>query len=221
MNSLCNLPISRRLWLILAAAVLMLVSLGVLMLRQIHADLYAGKVQITQHVVESVAGILKHYQGLENAGTLSREQAQKQAMELIRGLRYDHDDYFWINDLAPKMIMHPSNPKLESQDLSTLKVKVINESSRASQLTVEQARLAGASLSLIGQSLRNLTGLNASIAGATLQQSHVVEDINQNVTQSASLAHNNALAAAQSSGASQYLNQLAERLNRLLGQFRV
>ncbi len=274
MNSLRNLPISRRLWLILAVAILMLVTLGVLMLRQNHADLYAGKVLKTQHVVESVAGILKHYQGLESAGTLKREQAQKQAMELIRGLRYDQDDYFWINDLAPKMIMHPTNPKLEGQDLSTLKdpdgkalfnemvkiakakgagmadyrwpkpgasapvpkvsyvelfepynseaaIKVINESSRASQLTVEQARQASESLNLIGQSLRNLTGLNASIARATLQQSHVVEDINQNVTQAASLAHSNALTAEQSSDASQHLNQLAEELNRLLGQFRV
>ncbi len=58
MHSLRNLPISRRLWLILAVAILMLVSLGVLMLQQIHTDLYAGKVLKTQHVVESVAGIL-------------------------------------------------------------------------------------------------------------------------------------------------------------------
>ncbi|MGE8500075.1 MAG: methyl-accepting chemotaxis protein [Pseudomonas sp.] len=107
------------------------------------------------------------------------------------------------------------------QGNSEAAVKVINESSRASQLTVEQARQAGESLTLIAQSLRNLTSLNASIASATLQQSHVVEDINQNVTQAAGLAHNNAMAAEQSSDASQRLGHLAEQLNRLLGQFRV
>jgi methyl-accepting chemotaxis protein len=57
--------------------------------------------------------------------------------------------------------------------------------------------------------------------GVALQQSHVVEDINQNVTQAASLAHNNALAAEQSSDAGRHLGQLAEQLNGLLGQFRV
>lgn len=98
---------------------------------------------------------------------------------------------------------------------------MINDSSRASQLTVEQASQAGESLAQIAQSLRNLTGLNASIASATLQQSHVVEDINQNVTQTAALAHNTAEAAEQSSAASQHLKQLADQLNRLLGQFRV
>jgi methyl-accepting chemotaxis protein len=107
------------------------------------------------------------------------------------------------------------------QGNSEAAVKVINESSRASQLTVEQASQAGESLGQIAQSLRNLTGLNASIASATLQQSHVVEDINQNVTQAASLAHDNAMASEQTSAASQQLSQLAEQLNRLLRQFRV
>jgi methyl-accepting chemotaxis protein len=107
------------------------------------------------------------------------------------------------------------------QTNSEAAVNVINESSKASQLTVEQARQAGESLNLISQSLRNLTSLNASIASATLQQAHVVEDINQNVTDAASLAHNTAMAAEQSSSASQQLNTLADELNRLLRQFRV
>ena len=544
MNSLRSLPISRRLWLILVVAIVMLIIQGALLLKQIHADLYAAKSEKTQHVVQSVAGILNHHHALEAAGSMTREDAQKQAIEIIRGLRYDGQEYFWINDQTPVMVMHPTNPKLEGQNLSGFKdpdgkalfnemvaisksqgsgqidyrwpkpgasdpvpkvsyvqlfqpwgwiigsgiyvddvqaefqahalktiviglvitalmamlvalivrsithplhhavsamaniasgdgdltrnldthgndelsalsrhfnaftdklrlvvkqsldsagqldtaarnlgqvsaqaqqhseqqsqqmelvatainqvtygvqdvaknaehassevhaaeeqalqgqqnieaslrqindlsgtidqavaviqalaqestqigsvlevirsiaeqtnllalnaaieaarageqgrgfavvadevrllaqrtqkstaeiqvmierlqgnseaaVKVINDSSKASQLTIEQASQAGASLTLIASGLRNLTGLNASIASATLQQSHVVEDINQNVTQAASLAHNNALAAQQSSDAGQHLSQLAEQLNQLLGQFRV
>ncbi|AYF86351.1 methyl-accepting chemotaxis protein [Pseudomonas sp. DY-1] len=100
-------------------------------------------------------------------------------------------------------------------------VQVIDESSQASALTVEQARLAGRSLEQIAQSLRNLTGLNASIASATLEQSQVVEDINLNVTQAASLAEESALAASQSNAASHQLGTLANQLNQTLKQFRV
>jgi methyl-accepting chemotaxis protein len=107
------------------------------------------------------------------------------------------------------------------QNHSEAAVKVIGDSSRASQLTIEQAGLAGASLNAIGQALRNLNGLNASIASATLQQAHVVEDINQNVTQAAGLSHSTALAAEQSSMASVRLKDLSEQLNELLKQFRV
>ncbi|WP_373273702.1 methyl-accepting chemotaxis protein [Pseudomonas taiwanensis] len=104
---------------------------------------------------------------------------------------------------------------------SAAAVQVIDESSQASALTVEQARLAGQSLEQIAQSLRNLTGLNASIASATLEQSQVVEDINQNVTQAASLAEESALAASQSNEASHHLGTLANQLNQTLKQFRV
>jgi len=100
-------------------------------------------------------------------------------------------------------------------------VKVIHESSEASQLTVDQASQASESLQLIAQSMRNLAGANASIASATLQQSHVVEDINRNVTEAASLAHTSALSAEETSSASKNLGQLADQLGRLLGQFRV
>ncbi|WP_413790781.1 MULTISPECIES: methyl-accepting chemotaxis protein [unclassified Pseudomonas] len=121
MNSLRSVSISRRLWLILIVAVVMLFTLGAFMLKQIHTDLYQAKVQKTQHVVQTASGVLSYYHGLETAGTLTREAAQKQALSVVRGLRYDQSDYFWINDLTPVMVMHPTNPKLEGQNLSAIR----------------------------------------------------------------------------------------------------
>ncbi|MBI6948857.1 methyl-accepting chemotaxis protein [Pseudomonas koreensis] len=121
MNSLRSVSISRRLWLILIVAVVMLLTLGVLMLKQIHDDLYHAKAQKTQHVVQTASGLLSYYHDLETAGTLTRDVAQKQALTAIRGLRYDQSDYFWINDLTPVMVMHPTNPKLEGQNLSAIR----------------------------------------------------------------------------------------------------
>lgn len=121
MNSLRSVSISRRLWLILIVAMVMLLTLGVLMLKQIHDDLYHAKAQKTQHVVQTASGLLNYYHGLETAGTLTRDAAQKQALTAIRGLRYDQSDYFWINDLTPVMVMHPTNPKLEGQNLSAIR----------------------------------------------------------------------------------------------------
>ncbi|PHN27257.1 methyl-accepting chemotaxis protein [Pseudomonas sp. ICMP 460] len=121
MNSLRSMSISRRLWLILVVAVLMLLTLGLLMLKQIHGDLYQAKRQQTQHVVQTASGVLTYYQNLEKTGVLTREAAQQQALSTVRGLRYDHDDYFWINDLTPVMIMHAANPKLDGQNLSAIR----------------------------------------------------------------------------------------------------
>ncbi|AZE72836.1 Methyl-accepting chemotaxis sensor/transducer protein [Pseudomonas synxantha] len=121
MNSLRSMSISRRLWLILIVAVLMLLALGLLMLNQIRGDLYQAKRQQTQHVVQTASGVLSYYQNLEKTGVLTRGAAQQQALSAVRGLRYDHDDYFWINDLTPVMIMHAANPKLDGQNLSAIR----------------------------------------------------------------------------------------------------
>ncbi len=121
MKTLRSMSISSRLWLILVVAIAMLLALGLLMLRQIHGDLYQAKAEKTRHVVETATGVLVHFQQLEAAGTLSRDAAQQQALQVVRALRYDHDDYFWINDLTPRMIMHPANPKLDGQDLSGIR----------------------------------------------------------------------------------------------------
>ena len=107
------------------------------------------------------------------------------------------------------------------QTHSIAAVKVIQDSSRLSEQTVDQASQAGASLRQIVDSLRSISGLAASIASATLQQSHVVDEINGNVTQTASLAQDNANEAEKAAATSQALNQLAERLDGLLRRFRV
>ncbi|WP_339428689.1 methyl-accepting chemotaxis protein [Pseudomonas taetrolens] len=137
MNTLRRLSISQRLWLILIVAMTMLLALGLLMLKQLHDDLYQGKAQQTRNVVQAASGILTYYQGLESTGTLTRAAAQQQALSTISQLRYDHDDYFWINDLRPFMVMHPTNPTLDGKDLSAIKdpdgFAIFNEMARLAQ----------------------------------------------------------------------------------------
>lgn len=51
-------------------------------------------------------------------GEVTREEAQRSAIEKIRNLRYDDDNYVWIHDLGqpvPRMIMHPLAPSLEGR----------------------------------------------------------------------------------------------------------
>lgn len=121
MNMLRNFPISKRLWLIPLVAVAMLFMLGLLMIQQVRSDLYKGKQVMTQNIVETARGVLSYYQQLEANGSMSTAEAQKAAMDQVRLIRYGQNDYFWINDMQPVMIMHPMKPELEGQDLSNTK----------------------------------------------------------------------------------------------------
>ncbi|MEZ0059475.1 methyl-accepting chemotaxis protein [Bradyrhizobium elkanii] len=74
-----------------------------------------------QQMVDVGHGILAHYQKLEGEGRLGREQAQAAALSEIKGLRYDKVEFFWINDMAPNMIMSPAKPELDGKPVGDLK----------------------------------------------------------------------------------------------------
>lgn len=78
------------------------------------------KEQITA-LTEAVMGMLRRYEDRAQAGEFARHEAQQRALDQIRALRYgpQQQDYFWINDLHPRMVLHPYRPDLEGQDLTT------------------------------------------------------------------------------------------------------
>ena len=80
-----------------------------------------GHMDATRQHVEIGHGILAWAHAQEVAGKMTREQAQQLALQSIAGLRYDTQEYFWINDLQPRMVMHPIRPELDGQDLSQMK----------------------------------------------------------------------------------------------------
>jgi len=126
-----QISIGKRL---LATSVLVATSLIVLSaiaLLSNKSNMMKDRQSKVQHLVETVTGTLEHFHRLEKQGLLTKEQAQKQAQELIKLQKYDGDNYFWITDMAPTMIMHPTNPKLDGKPLGDLKdpngVYFINE----------------------------------------------------------------------------------------------
>lgn len=121
MPSLRNIAIERRLWLMLLIALFTIALLMSLVLLRVQASLYAAKVYQIQTAVENTTSIIERFQRLEQQGVLSTEEAQAEAREMIRGLRYDGTGYFFIQDTNLRMVLHPMNPNLEGQDVSTLK----------------------------------------------------------------------------------------------------
>ena len=55
------------------------------------------------------------------AGRITVQTAQENAEKKLKSLRYNKDDYFWINDMFPRMVMHPVRADLNGQDLREYK----------------------------------------------------------------------------------------------------
>jgi len=86
-----------------------------------YQSLLSQKKQANKDLVESSYTIIEHFYDLQQQGTLSAEQAQQQALAVISSLRYDTNNYFWVNDFNPTMVMHPTNPQLNGKNLAAVK----------------------------------------------------------------------------------------------------
>ena len=95
-------------------------TIFLLILPEMHARLMEGKREVIRELVSSAWSSLDGYAVQEREGRMTKAQAQQRALENIRRLRYGEDlkDYFWINDMQPRMIMHPYRPDLEGQNIS-------------------------------------------------------------------------------------------------------
>ena len=46
---------------------------------------------------------------------------KEQALKIIKSMRYAGDNYLWVNDMKPIMVMHPIKPAMDGTDISTYK----------------------------------------------------------------------------------------------------
>jgi len=76
-----------------------------------------------RNLVEVAVATVAHFEQQERAGTLPREQAQKAAKDALRAMRYQGNEYFWINDLSDVMVMHPIKPEMEGTKLDQIRDK--------------------------------------------------------------------------------------------------
>lgn len=114
--------ISRRVWAISWFCVAILVISAGVDVMKLRESVLHEKTSQTRQLVETVHGVLAHYQQQVAAGAIDIKTAQRTSREIIRNLRYDQNEYFWINDRSkpfPHMVMHPTQPQLEGKILDS------------------------------------------------------------------------------------------------------
>ena len=121
MSTLKNLKISTRLWAMLAAGMVAVGTLVFWLVIEKRAAVLDEKRLATRHVVEVAHSVVGQYEAAARKGTLTQDDAQRQALAAVKAMRYEGEEYLWINDMAPRMVMHPFKPELDGKDLSTFK----------------------------------------------------------------------------------------------------
>jgi methyl-accepting chemotaxis protein len=121
MNFLRKFTIQHRLAMLVFLILIGITVLVSFSLSEGYQSLLNQKKSANKHLVESSYTIVEHFYSLQQQGSLSEEQAKKQALAVIGNLRYDTNNYFWINDFSPTMVMHPIKPQLNGKSVAAVK----------------------------------------------------------------------------------------------------
>ncbi len=113
-----SMTVARKLGLLALSAVLGLILLTALFLVSERKLILEERQANVRQAVETAYGTLVHYHDQISKGAMSEESAKAMAMQAIRTLRYSGNEYFWINDMHPRMVMHPIKPEMDGSDLS-------------------------------------------------------------------------------------------------------
>jgi len=112
------ISMAARLRAALCLALLAFLAVLLLQMWASYRSLLQVKMLASVEQVHAALKIAESYRNKAASGAISEAEAQTAAARDIGKIRYSGSEYIWINDLAPRMVMHPIKPELNGKDLS-------------------------------------------------------------------------------------------------------
>lgn len=113
--------VSTRIYLLIGLTLLGLLILCFTSLYQLKDTMMEDRKIKLRNLVEVAAGVIDQQHKLVGAGKLSEEEAKKSARDILRGLRFEKDDYYFGFDTKGVYFLHGANPGMEGQEKLDLK----------------------------------------------------------------------------------------------------
>ncbi|WP_440106545.1 methyl-accepting chemotaxis protein [Acidovorax sp. BL-A-41-H1] len=116
-----QMSIANKLRLLAALSTFVLVALASYLLHEEYQINRQGRQVAVRQTVEVAHSVLAWAHSLETKGTHTREQAQALALQALQSSRYSGEEYFWLQDVDARVVMHPFRPDLNGKDGSAIK----------------------------------------------------------------------------------------------------
>ncbi|MBN1498766.1 MAG: cache domain-containing protein [Spirochaetes bacterium] len=83
------------------------------------------KKQLIRDVVYTTVSMIEHNYNLHKQGLITEDEAKARSVKAIEDFHYgeNQENYLWINDMEPRMIMHPKVKTLNGQSLTDYRDK--------------------------------------------------------------------------------------------------
>ena len=113
-----SMGIAKLLSLLIAGAVLGVIAIAAAALFTERSMIMEERKSSVRQNVEAVHSLMANFHAQAVAGKVTQAQAQQMTKDALKSMRYSGNEYFWINDMHPRMVMHPIRPELDGTDLS-------------------------------------------------------------------------------------------------------
>lgn len=113
-----NLKLKYKIIIFMAIIILIFVASMAYLIPTISNNLTSQVQNKLKNLVETANSVVNEYYAMSTEGTLTVEEAQNEAKEALRFLRYEGSEYFYIIDYEPNMIMHPNSTELEGTNVA-------------------------------------------------------------------------------------------------------
>ena len=115
------MTVRSRLLGLIALAVLGVLIVAIMSSFILKQQMLEDRQEKLRNLVELSIQLAEQGHAKEQAGKMNRSEAQAEVIASIKALRYSGKEYFWINDMQPRMVMHAIKPELDGKDLSASK----------------------------------------------------------------------------------------------------
>jgi methyl-accepting chemotaxis protein len=116
-----NLSLKAKLWLVLAVMWIGLLLLAGWSALNTRGTMMSEREAGLKNVVETAAGIVKGYADDVAAGKMNLAEAQSQALQRISSMRYAQDNYVFVFDSRPVVLMHPTSKDIVDKNVGERK----------------------------------------------------------------------------------------------------
>jgi methyl-accepting chemotaxis protein len=110
--------------LLLLGAAALVISTRALRLQGEQEIIHLRKTMITEKT-EKIRNLVetahRTVESVYKRNDLDEEERRRTALSLVNSMRYNANDYFWINDINATIVIHPIKPSLNGKDLSDFK----------------------------------------------------------------------------------------------------
>jgi methyl-accepting chemotaxis protein len=119
--SLRSVSIRARLGLLVAASLVLIAALSSYSALMEREQMLKDRQAKTRNITEMAHALLTHYAALADSGKVTLAEAQEQARQSVRAIRYDGDNYLALIDTDHVVVEHPIRQEMNGKSFADIK----------------------------------------------------------------------------------------------------